>query len=296
MHVLMTGSSGLIGSRLTSLLERAGHQVTRLVRRPPKDPTERQWDPQASKLDPALLAGGEALIHLAGENIASGRWNSSQKQEIRDSRVISTRLLAQAIAAMPQPLKVWGVASAIGYYGDRGDEVLTEESAPGEGFLPEVCQEWEQAADPARDHCRVVHVRSGMVLSDEGGALKSMLLPFRLGVGGVVGSGAQYWSWISREDAARLFQFVLETDSVSGPVNGVSPQPVTNREFTKTLGRVLRRPTVFPMPAPAARLALGEMADALILASARVVPQVPQESGFTFQHRELEPALRAILS
>jgi uncharacterized protein (TIGR01777 family) len=207
--------------------------------------------------------------------------------------VQTTRKFAALIRGMNAPPRAFVVASAIGYYGDRGDEILTESSSAGEGFLAEVCRQWEAAADPARQDSRVVHVRTGIVLSADGGALRSMLLPFKLGLGGIVGSGQQYWSWISLTDIARLYQFAIEDQVLAGPVNGVAPHPATNREFTKALGTVLHRPTVFPLPAFAAKLALGEMADELILASARVLPEVAQSSGFQFQHPQLSEALQA---
>lgn len=295
MQVFVTGANGLIGRELLPRLRSSGHQITRLVRRTSGAADERVWDPAGATLGPQVLDGCDALIHLAGENIGEGRWTEEKKRRIRESRVHSTRLLANAIQAREVPPKAFVVASAIGYYGDRGTEVLTESSPAGHGFLPEVCVEWEQAADPARDRCRVVHVRTGVVLSRQGGALQQMLLPFKFGVGGVIGSGDQYWSWISLPDIARLFQFALEHDSVRGPINGVAPDAVTNREFTKTLGRVLNRPTVLPMPAFAAKLALGEMAEALILASTRVTPQAAKAAGFDYEHATLESALRATL-
>jgi uncharacterized protein len=297
MNILITGASGLIGSRLVPLLESAGHQVVRLVRRPPQDERERQWNPTAEQLEPELFEGAEAVIHLAGENIGEGRWTAARKERLRESRVHGTRILAEALSQLDPLPKAFVVASAIGYYGDRGDEVLTEASPPANDFLGQLCQDWEAAADPAREQgIRCVHVRTGVVLSSQGGALAKMLLPFKLGVGGVMGNGRQYWSWISLEDAARMFQFAVENESLSGPVNGTAPHPVTNREFTKTLGQVLKRPTIFPMPAFAARLALGEMADALILASARVLPERAGQEGFQFTHADLAAALRAALS
>lgn len=295
MNVFITGASGLIGSRLVPQLKAAGHPVTRLVRREPRGDRERQWDPRDRQLSPLTFAGAEVVIHLAGDNIGEGRWTATKKRRIRDSRVNSTRLIAQAIAALDPVPQAFVVASAIGYYGDRGEELLTEESSPGTGFLAEVCRDWESAADPARDAgIRCVHVRTGVVLSPEGGALKAMLLPFKLGAGGVMGTGRQYWSWISLDDAAAMFQFAVENEHIAGPLNSTSPHPVTNREFTKSLGRVLSRPTIFPMPAFAAKLVLGEMAESLILASARVVPQAAEENGFVFQHTDLATTLRSL--
>lgn len=295
MHVFITGASGLIGQELKSLLQAGGHQVTGLTRSNPRPEMERKWDPQAENMDASVLEGCDVLVHLAGESIAEGRWNSEKKKRIRNSRVNSTALLARTIASMDQKPKAFVVASAIGYYGNRGDSVLTEESAPGEGFLADVCREWEAAADPAREaDIRTVHVRTGIVLAKEGGALKAMLTPFKLGVAGDMGDGRQYWSWISLNDISRMFQFAVENDSVVGPINGTAPNPCTNHTFTKTLGKVLSRPTILPMPAFAARLVLGEMAEALILSSARVIPHKPTELGFAFNHPELEEALKSL--
>lgn len=294
MHVAVTGASGLIGSALVPLVSSAGNQITRLVRRP-GGKGEATWDP-SSGVDLAALDGIDAIVHLAGENIAAGRWTSAVKQRIRESRVQGTRMLCEALAKSPRPPKVLVCASAIGFYGDRGDEELTEESAAGKGFLADVVRDWEAAAAPASGAgIRVVNLRFGVVLSSHGGALAKMLLPFKLGAGGRVGDGRQYWSWISIDDAAGAVYHSLLTDVLSGPVNAVAPYPATNNDFTKTLGRVLRRPTVLPMPAFAARLALGEMANDLLLASARVVPRQLERSGYVFHQPTLEPALRHVL-
>lgn len=294
MHVAVSGASGLIGSTLVPLLTSAGHQVTRLVRRPAGE-GEATWNP-ASGLDLTALDGLDAVVHLAGENIAAARWTAAAKQRIRESRVQGTRFLCEALATAPRVPKVLVCASAIGFYGDRGAEELTEESAAGSGFLAEVVRDWEAAAGPARDAgIRVVNLRFGVILSRKGGALAKMLLPFKLGAGGRVGDGRQYWSWISIDDAAGAIQHALLTEGLSGPVNAVAPQPVTNAEFTKTLGRLLRRPTLLPMPAFAARLALGEMADDLLLASARVIPRQLERTGYVFRQPTLEAALRHVL-
>lgn len=296
MNVLISGSSGLIGSELVTRLTSGGHCVGRLVRRAPLNDAEISWNPETGAVDLARLGGFDAVVHLAGENIAAGRWSEAVKRRIRDSRVEGTRRLCEALAQLEAPPKHLVCASAIGYYGDRGEEVLTEDSAMGTGFLAEVCRDWEAAADPARAQgLRVVHLRIGVVLSPRGGALQKMLLPFRLGAGGVVGSGRQYWSWIALDDVAGACLHVLTHPELTGPVNAVSPHPATNREFTQTLGRVLRRPTVFPLPGFAARLALGEMAEALLLASARVVPQRLLSSGYEFRYPDLEAALRHLL-
>ena len=297
MKILVTGSSGLIGSALVPLLTSQGQSVTRLVRSKPT-PGEAgiYWDPSTKTIDTLSLEGFDAVVHLAGENIAAGRWTAKQKARIRDSRVKGTRLLAESLARLARRPAVLLCASAIGYYGDRGEEVLQESSPSGSGFLAEVCREWEAAAEPAaRSGIRVVNLRMGVVLSLKGGALATMLLPFRLGVGGRIGDGKQYMSWIAIDDVVGAFSFALRSAALSGPVNVVAPNPVTNAEFTKTLGRVLGRPTVFPMPAFAARLAFGEMADALLLASARLDPAKFLATGFKFRFTELEPALRHIL-
>jgi hypothetical protein len=248
-------------------------------------------------VDTSALSGADAIVHLAGENIASGRWTAARKERIRDSRVNGTRLIAESIARMDRPPQVLISASAIGYYGDCGRELLREESPAGAGFLAEVCRQWEAATDAAtRKGVRVVHLRTGIVLSAKGGAMGKMLLPFKLGLGGKIGSGDQYWSWISLDDVSGAIVHCIQAAGLHGPVNIVSPSPVTNFEFTKTLGRVLGRPTVFPIPAFAARLALGEMADPLLLASARVEPAKLLASRFVFRHRELEPTLRYLFA
>jgi uncharacterized protein (TIGR01777 family) len=238
----------------------------------------------------------DAVVHLAGENIAAGRWTERQKARIRDSRVKGTRLLCDLLARYSPPPKALVCASAVGYYGDRGDEILKEESAPGSDFLFDVCREWEAATQTAVERgIRVVNLRIGVVLSPLGGALAKMLTPFKLGAGGVIGSGRQYMSWIALDDVVRAFHFALTNQSLLGPVNAVAPNPVTNRDFTRTLGRVLSRPTVFPMPAFAARLAFGEMADALLLASTRVEPARLLAGSFIFRYPDLEGALRHLL-
>jgi uncharacterized protein (TIGR01777 family) len=242
------------------------------------------------------LDGVDALIHLAGENIAATRWNAATKKRIRDSRVEGTRVLCEGLAKLTRAPRVLLSASAVGYYGDRGDEILSEDSPSGSGFLAAVARDWEAATEPAAAAgIRVVRMRFGVILSPRGGALAQMLTPFRLGGGGRIGSGRQWWSWISIDDAASAIQHAIMTESLSGPVNGVAPNPVTNAEFTHTLGQVLGRPTLIPMPAFAARLALGEMADELLLASARVLPTKLLESHYRFQHPTLDVALRHLL-
>lgn len=296
MRVCITGSSGLIGSRLIPLLTAGGAQVVRLVRGGPTADSEAAWGPRTGEVDSAAVGGADAVVHLAGENIAGGRWTAARKALIRDSRVDGTRALCESLARMQDPPRVLVCASAIGFYGDRGGAALDEVSEQGEGFLPDVCRAWEQATEPASAAgLRVVNLRFGIVLSARGGALTKMLLPFRMGLGGRVGRGDQYWSWVSVDDAAGAIHQSIVTDSLQGPVNAVAPNPVTNLEFTKILGQLLHRPTVFPMPALAARVTLGEMANELLLASARVLPKRLQESGYDFRHPTLEGALRHVL-
>lgn len=296
MRLLISGASGLLGSELQPFLRRAGHDVNHLSRtRDGKECCNFYWDPYAETLDDLALEGVEAVIHLSGQNIAR-RWTSAQKRAIRKSRAQTTRFLCKAIANYEEPPKTLICASAIGYYGDRGDELLDESSAPGSGFLAEVTREWEAAAAPAAEQgIRVVNLRIGVVLSRKGGALAKMLLPFKLGVGGKIGGGDQYWSWVAIDDVVGAIGHALTNESLSGPVNAVAPNPATNAEFTRALGKTLSRPTIMPLPRFAARLALGEMADALLLASARVAPKKLLESGYQFRHPRLEEALRHAL-
>ena len=297
MKILVSGTTGLIGTALVPFLTTGGHSVVRLIRSQPRPGQAAvHWDTAAGSIDSSAFEGLDAVVHLAGENIAARRWTPAQKARIRDSRVQGTRLLAQSLARLQQPPKVMVCASAIGFYGDRGTEVLTEESAPGSGFLTDTCLAWEAAAQPASGKgVRVVNLRLGVVLSPGGGALAKMLFPFRLGVGGKIGSGRQYMSWIGIDDVVGVIHYALTTDELRGPINAVAPNPVTNREFTKTMGRVLSRPTIFPMPAFAARMAFGEMADELLLASTRVKPARLQNSSYYFRHPQLEGALRHLL-
>ena len=297
MKVLLSGSSGLVGSALVPALASGGHEVVRLVRSQPRDASEVRWDPEAEEIDAARLRGVDAAVHLAGESIAAGRWSTARKARILVSRDKGTRLLAEALAGLEQRPQVLVSASAVGYYGDRGEETLTEDSGSGSAFfLSNVCRQWEAATEPAADAgIRVVNLRFGIILSSTGGALPRLLTPFRLGVGGTLGSGKQFMSWIAIDDVVEAIVHILTTEALRGPVNAVAPQPVTNREFTKTLGRVLGRPTVFPMPAFAARLAFGEMADELLLASQRVEPAKLLASGYRFRFPDLESALRHLL-
>jgi len=296
MRILVSGSTGLIGSALVPLLKAAGHEVSGLVRGVPSAlKGEVHWSPTAGKLDTAPIEETEVVIHLAGENVA-GRWSEEKKRNILESRVKGTTLLSETIARlMPLPLTLL-CASGIGVYGDRGDERLAENSTSGQGFLAEVCQQWEAATEVARGHgIRVVFLRFGVVLSSQGGALKKMLLPFKLGLGGKIGGGQQYMSWIDIDDAVGAILHAMEKPSMEGPVNVVAPNAVPNLEFTQTLGRVLGRPTVLPMPAFAARLAFGEMANDLLLSSQRVAPQKLQQSGYSFKYSTLEASLRHVL-
>ncbi|MHB8941287.1 MAG: TIGR01777 family oxidoreductase [Desulfobacteria bacterium] len=299
MRVAITGSTGLVGSAVVPVLAESGYDVVRLLRRAPA-PGEKaiRWDPERGVIDAAELEGLDAVIHLAGENVGSGRWTAARKAAIRDSRVNGTRFLCDALAGLARTPKTLVCASAIGYYGDRGEEVLTEESPPGAGFLPGVCREWEAAsAAAARKGIRVVAMRIGMVLSPKGGALPRMLPLFRAGLGGVIGNGRQYVSWVALDDLVGIVLHALRCEDLRGPVNAVAPRPVTNREFTEALGKALSRPTPLPVPAFALRLAVGgEMADALLLASAWVVPKRLLDTGYAFRFPELPAALFLLLA
>jgi uncharacterized protein (TIGR01777 family) len=292
----------MVGKALLETLRKNAHSATVLLRPDTHIPDDFKfgrvgWDPAKGYIDAEALHRLDAVVHLAGENIAGGRWTPARKAAILESRVGSTRLLCEAVANHQTPPKTLVCASAIGYYGDRGQEIMTEESAAGTDFLADVCKQWEAATAPAVNAgIRVVNLRIGVVLSTKGGALAKMLTPFKLGLGGRIGTGSQFMSWITLDDMVRAIGFALEEESLSGPVNAVAPRPVTNAEFTRTLGRVLGRPTLFPMPGFAARLAFGEMADALLLASTRVQPARLESAGFTFKHPELEEGLRAVLS
>ncbi len=298
MKVVISGASGLVGSALTSRLAADGHDVIRLVRREEQRADDTAlWNPTEGEIEREALEGADAVVHLAGENISSGRWTAARKSSIRQSRVIGTTLISETIASLTRRPRVLVSASAVGFYGDRGDEVLTESSTAGEGFLPEVAIGWEQATKAASiAGTRVVLFRSGLVLSTEGGALAKMLPLFRLGLGGRLGNGRQFMSWISLDDLLRAVFFAIEHDALSGPVNAVAPEPVTNAEFTRVLAAVLHRPAIFPAPAFALKAAMGEMAEELLLSSTRVVPQRLLDAGFDFAHADLESALRSILS
>ncbi len=296
MNVVVTGSHGLIGSALVSALEAAGHAVVPLVRGPATG-AEVHWDPAAGVLDASLLTGVDAAVHLAGEGLAGKRWTAEQKQRLVDSRVKSTDLLARRLAELDPKPRVLVSGSAVGFYGDRGDAELTEDSPGGTGFLADLVRQWEAASAPAAEAMRVVNIRTGIVLSADGGALKKQLPLFRFGVGGKLGSGRQYQSWISIEDEVAAIIHVLENDSLFGPVNLTAPHPVTNAEFTKTVGRVLRRPTLLTVPRFGLSLVLGkDLANEALLAGQRVLPARLEASGYRFRQPDLEGALRAVLN
>lgn len=295
MKVLIAGASGLIGSALIPSLETEGAEITRLVRSS-AGAGEIEWHPNNDQIDVARLEGFDAVINLAGENIAGGRWTDEVKRKIRDSRVNGTHLLTEAIAKLKQKPKTFLCASATGIYGDRGDEALDEHSDSGGGFLAGVCREWEKATEPAvAAGVRTVFLRFGPILAREGGMLSKLLTPFKMGMGGKVGSGKQYISWVAIDDVLAAIKLALKDESFRGPLNIVSPKPVTNEVFTKTLGHVLNRPTALAMPAFAVRLAFGEMADEMLLASQRVIPKRLNDAGFEFQYPELEGAFRRYL-
>ncbi|WDI42271.1 TIGR01777 family oxidoreductase [Bremerella sp. P1] len=293
MKIAITGASGLVGSQLGPFLTTGGHQVVPISRSAGEDTI--QWDIKKQEIDTAKLEGLDAVIHLAGESVAA-RWTDKKKQAIRSSRVDGTRLLCESLAKLENKPKVLVCASAMGFYGDRGDEILTEASPPGDGFLADVCQEWEAAAQPARDAgIRVVHARIGIVLSPKGGALAQMLTPFKLGVGGKISTGKQWWSWISLDDVVGSLHHLMMNDNIQGPVNLCTPKAVTNEEFTKTLGKVISRPTFFTVPQFAAKLAMGEMADEMLLSSCRMEPKVLEQTEYHFREPNLERCLRKLL-
>ncbi len=297
MKVLISGASGLIGTALTSALRARGHEPVPLVRPPSTaGPGQVRWNPETGELDLAGAAGASAVVNLAGASIAAGRWTEARKRLLWSSRVDATRSLIAALSRLSPPPAVFISASAVGYYGDRGEEVLTEASAPGDDFLARLAQNWEAAAQQAAQHgMRTVILRFGMVLAPHGGALARMLPPFRLGLGGPLGSGRQWMSWIALEDAVGIITQALEHSNWQGAYNAVAPEPVRNRDFTRTLGRALHRPAVFPVPAFALRLLFGELADALLLASQRVVPERLKAAGYQYAYNDLAMALAAML-
>ena len=293
-RVLVTGASGLIGSALVPSLIERGCRVTRLVRGPVSGEGQLSWNP-ASRLAPESVSGFDAVLHLAGESVV-GRWSGAKKARIRDSRVIVTRHLAQSLAEAKDRPRVLIAASAVGYYGDRGDQMLDEDSEAGSGFLAEVCREWEAATQPAANAgIRTVPIRIGMVLSSKGGALQKMLPPFRMGAGGKIGSGRQWISWVHIWDLVAAVHHILKTDLLQGPVNMVVPKAVTNAEFTQTLGSVLSRPAILPLPAFAAKFAFGQIAEEVLLASQRVEPTKLSASGYPFQYPDLRKALESVV-
>jgi uncharacterized protein (TIGR01777 family) len=298
MQVVLTGASGLIGSALARSLGRDGHDVVRLVRRPPRSAQERQWDPAARTLDPQHLAGADAVVHLAGAGIGDKRWTDDYKRLVRDSRVDGTTTVATAIAQLPpeQRPHVLVSASAVGYYGDTGDEAVDESAGPGEGFLAEVVRAWEAATDPARQAgIRVVHPRTGIVLSGHGGALGKVLPLFKLGLGGQLGNGRQWFSWIALPDHIAALRLLLERDDIDGPINLTAPEPVRNRDYTKAIARAVRRPALARVPAVALRAALGEFADEGVLVSQRVVPSRLEDLGFPFTYPDVDAAVAAVI-
>jgi uncharacterized protein (TIGR01777 family) len=297
MKILISGASGLVSKHLIPTLKANGHEVYRLVRKTPQSADEIQWDAEKgfSETEQAKLENFDAVIHLAGDNVASENWSDEKKRKIKESRTIGTRILVDALKKLQNPPKHFISASAIGFYGNRGDEILNEQSAKGEGFLPEVCAAWEDEIKRAEAFARVVYLRVGVVLAKDGGALEKMLTPFKFGVGGTVGSGKQYMSWIALDDLVKMIHFALENGTLSGAVNAVAPNAVTNQEFTKTLGKVLSRPTFLPVPEFAIKTLFGEMGETLLLEGARVLPQKLQDAGFEFDFPNLEDAMNHAL-
>jgi uncharacterized protein (TIGR01777 family) len=297
MEVAITGASGLVGTALARSLRRDGHTVRPVVRRPSTDAGAIHWDPAGGTIDGDALDGVDAVVHLAGAGIGDKRWTPERKREIRESRITGTGLLTRTLADLPHPPAVLVSASAVGFYGERGDEELTESSPPGDTFISELVEAWEGAARPAVDAgIRTVFTRSGMVLSTEGGALPRMVPLFRFFVGGRLGSGRQWWSWVSIDDEVGAIRFAIDRSDVAGPANLTAPQPVTNAQFTAALGSVVHRPTVLPIPAFGPRLVLGrELADELLFTSQRVLPAVLTAAGYPFAHPDLHTALRGLL-
>jgi uncharacterized protein (TIGR01777 family) len=292
LKIIISGASGMIGTALTQFLTGGGHEVRALVRRQPKG-SEIFWNPDKGEIDPNSLENADAVIHLAGENIGAGRWTAKRKKRIRESRVTGTKFLAETVASLKNPPKVFITSSAIGFYGNRGDEILTEDSPAGKGFLTEVCQAWEEASEPAKKAgIRVVHLRTGIVLSANGGALPKMVLPTLMGAGGVIGTGRQWMSWITLEDLVGIFNYAIHHPALSGPVNATAPVSVTNEDFTPILGMILKRPTFFPLPGFVVKLLFGEMGEALLLEGQRVTPDRLTREGFEFLYPNLWSALR----
>ncbi|MFF4797375.1 TIGR01777 family oxidoreductase [Streptomyces sp. NPDC001351] len=295
-RIAVAGASGLIGGALVRSLTAGGHEVVRLVRRAPRAKDEVRWDPEGGRVDPAVLSGCEVVVNLAGAGVGDRRWTDEYKTRIRSSRVLGTAALAGAIAALDEKPRVFVNGSAMGYYGETGDRAVDESAPPGTGFLPELCVEWEGAAAPAQEAgVRTVFTRTGLVVARGGGAWGRLFPLFKAGLGGRMGDGRQYWSYIALHDEVAAIRHLIETDTLSGPLNLTAPNPLTNREITAAMGRVLHRPALFPVPAPVLRTVLGEMAGD-VLGSARVLPKRLLESGFTFTYPDIEGALKAALA
>jgi uncharacterized protein len=296
MRIAMTGADSLLGTAIAERYRAQGHEIVTITSSAPTSPDQVQWEPDAGHIDAAPLEGIDLMIHLAGENVASGPWTEARKREIRDSRVKGTRLLSSALAKLKHPPKTYAAASAIGYYGDTAGRTVDETAPPGENWLAQVVKDWEDATDPARQRgIRVINLRFGIVLSPAQGSLAMLMLPFRVGAGGPLGSGEHFWSWITIDDAAEATLHCVKTPTLHGPVNIVTPFPLLNRQFAETLGQVLNRPTRLGVPAPVARLVVGDMADELLLISIRVQPAKLMQTRFHFKYPQLENALRHLL-
>lgn len=300
MKIIVSGSSGLVGSALVNSLRSDNHLIARLVRsgspsQPGPASESIRWEPPTGSIDLAAMEGAEAVVHLAGASIAEGRWSPARKEILRRSRVDATRHLVAGLKKLQRKPRVLVSASAVGFYGNRSDEILTESSLPGNDFLAQICRDWESEVEQAEESgIRTVSLRFGIILAANGGALKRMLPPFRLGLGGRLGNGRQWMSWLTLDEVVSIIRFAIEKDSLSGPVNAVSPNPVTNFHFTRILASALHRPALFPAPRPMLRLALGEMADALLFSSQRVIPQKLQSSGYQFRHSDLKEAFQSL--
>ena len=298
MKILITGASGLVATHLIPTLKAKGHEIFEVSRKQAKNPNEIQWDAEKgfAESEQAKLENLDAVVHLAGENVGEGNWTDEKKRRIRESRIVGTRTLVDALGRTKNPPKIFVSASATGFYGNRGDEILTEESTAGEGFLADLCREWEAKSEKARDFgARVAMPRIGIVLAKDGGALEKMLTPFKFGVGGTVGSGNQWMSWVALDDLIRIIHFALENENLSGAFNAVAPNPVTNEEFTDTLGKALHRPTILPIPAFGIKLLFGEMGETLLLEGARVLPRKLENLGFKFEYADLFAAIKNAL-